>query len=403
MQPGLDQVSRELRRFNSSQLLWPRFQGELEIGYQNEMDAQRLKLLNLQAFVCLIIYDMFLVADWLLQPARFGEALLLRLGIVTPLIILLYWVWKQPRMRPHRSPILALASVICYASLLVLYWQASSTAVLELELGLLLIPLTVNTVLRVGLPHAIAASAICYGMQEFFLVGNSNIARDTFWTVSGMVAWSTVLTLMANYALGREQRMSYLLQLRGRIQQTMLEDANRELTSLSTTDRLTGIPNRRAYDARLLKMWKDAIQRREPLAVIMVDVDRFKQLNDTHGHPYGDKILHRVASLLQQALRGERDFVARYGGEEFVVLLPNADQHAAMTVAERMRLLVQVAGSPALKRGSPSDFPTQWATVSCGVASTMPSENADPAAVVAHADKALYQAKQQGRNRVCCH
>ena len=99
----------------------------------------------------------------------------------------------------------------------------------------------------------------------------------------------------------------------------MLAKANTELTALSSTDRLTGLPNRRSYDERLHELWEVSLERDEPLSAVMIDVDHFKRLNDAHGHPYGDRVLQRVASLLQQALRGEGDFVARFGGEEFIV------------------------------------------------------------------------------------
>ena len=174
------------------------------------------------------------------------------------------------------------------------------------------------------------------------------------------------------------------------------------LLALSTTDRLTGLPNRRAYDDRLADLWRIAQERKEPISAVMVDVDFFKRLNDTHGHHYGDKVLQRVASLLQQALRAEGDFVARFGGEEFVVLLPETGPEAAFKVAERMRTLVQVAGSPAMQKDMPFNPSDLWTTVSCGIATTWPSLSTEPHRLITEADAALYRAKKEGRNRCCC-
>jgi len=185
------------------------------------------------------------------------------------------------------------------------------------------------------------------------------------------------------------------------LQRSMLADANAELLALSSTDRLTGLPNRRAYDERLIELWQLSLERKHSISAVMVDVDHFKKLNDTHGHPYGDRVLQRVGSLLQQALRAEDDFVARFGGEEFVILLPDADPDTALKVAERIRTLVQVAGSPALQRDTVIPAQEVWATVSCGVATAWPTETLDPHRLIADADAAMYRAKQEGRNRVC--
>ena len=124
-------------------------------------------------------------------------------------------------------------------------------------------------------------------------------------------------------------------------------------------------------------------------------------MNDTFGHPYGDRVLQRIASLVLQALRAEDDFAARIGGEEFIVLLPDSDAASAFRVAERIRLLVQVAGSPAVRADTQVTGNEHWSTVSCGTASAIASPLLDPQRLVEAADAALYRAKQSGRNRVC--
>jgi len=133
----------------------------------------------------------------------------------------------------------------------------------------------------------------------------------------------------------------------------------------------------------------------------MVDVDRFKQTNDNYGHLYGDKVLKRIANLVLEALRKEGDHAARFGGEEFVILLPNTDEPAAMLVAERLRRLVEVAGFPPIETARLA-ADTLVATVSCGVATTVPRSMEERHQLVNAADRALYEAKAAGRNRVCC-
>ena len=167
-----------------------------------------------------------------------------------------------------------------------------------------------------------------------------------------------------------------------------LEDANARLELLATTDVLTGLKNRRAFQDRLTEEVKRASRIPLPLSLMLLDVDHFKQFNDAFGHPAGDVVLKVVARLLGQSTRST-DFVARYGGEEFAVLLPNTDQTGADVTAERVRRAVAEA-----------DWRERAVTVSVGVA-TMDAAIDRESALVAAADAALYRSKRSGRNCVC--
>jgi diguanylate cyclase (GGDEF)-like protein len=148
-----------------------------------------------------------------------------------------------------------------------------------------------------------------------------------------------------------------------------------------------------------MKLWKEALMSRSPLSAVLIDIDNFKAVNDLCGHLYGDQVLKRVAVLLLQGLRGKSDFAARFGGEEFVVLLPGSSPEGAVLVAERIRKLVEVAGAPARDDGP--ELPVVWATVSCGVATCWPTHSDPQDHLLEAADRAMYQAKAAGRNRVC--
>jgi diguanylate cyclase (GGDEF)-like protein len=165
-----------------------------------------------------------------------------------------------------------------------------------------------------------------------------------------------------------------------------LEEANRRLESLAATDGLTGLLNHRAFQGALLRETKRAERDGKPFALILMDVDKFKQFNDEFGHPEGDVVLKCVAGILQECARGS-DAVARYGGEEFVVVLPGAGADGAVASAERMRY--------ALEKG---DWPLRQVTASFGVSVWAP--NITPAQLIAQADAALYQSKHAGRNCV---
>jgi diguanylate cyclase (GGDEF)-like protein len=158
-------------------------------------------------------------------------------------------------------------------------------------------------------------------------------------------------------------------------------------------DGLTGIANRAAFDERLDKELAFAVRHGAPLSVALFDVDHFKKINDTFGHPAGDEVLKGVAGVLSRTVRTE-DVVARYGGEEFVVVMRELDVGAASSLADRLR--ESLAAHPVEAAGQ-----TIRLTASAGVASlACCGPDASKAAIVAKADARLYQAKQGGRNRV---
>ena len=170
-----------------------------------------------------------------------------------------------------------------------------------------------------------------------------------------------------------------------------LLDAQAALSVLATRDHLTGLWNRRMIVEHLARELPRAAQEKRPLAIAMADVDGFKQINDKHGHPIGDEVLHQVAARMQLALR-EYDTVGRYGGEEFLVVLPGCDADTGIGAAERVRTLV--AAEPVATNGG-----SLQVRVSVGVAWTEPGV-VNCADLIKSADEALYRAKTSGRNRV---
>ncbi len=173
-----------------------------------------------------------------------------------------------------------------------------------------------------------------------------------------------------------------------------LEEANRRLQALASTDPLSGLANRRQFDLVFAQEWARAKRDHQSLALLLLDLDRFKKLNDTHGHQVGDACITAVAAAMGGALMRGGDFLARYGGEEFLALLPATDRRGAMHIAEKLRAAVEALAVP-----TPEGSQVRL-TISIGVATAMPQDGADPDTLMRQADGALYAAKRSGRNRV---
>ncbi|GAA5170435.1 diguanylate cyclase [Viridibacterium curvum] len=174
-----------------------------------------------------------------------------------------------------------------------------------------------------------------------------------------------------------------------------LDDANRELTRLSSVDGLTGVANRRMFDEAVVREWARGVRHGSQLSLLMCDVDYFKSYNDSLGHQAGDECLRAVAQALASRVRRPTDLVARYGGEEFAVLLPDTDALGAATLAEAMRrdVMLMDARHP--------ESPMGRVTMSFGVASLIADRSmAGPSGLIKAADEALYRAKEGGRNCV---
>ncbi|WP_167541850.1 diguanylate cyclase domain-containing protein [Herbaspirillum rhizosphaerae] len=177
---------------------------------------------------------------------------------------------------------------------------------------------------------------------------------------------------------------------------SQLKEKETVLLQLAQSDELTDLANRRKFNEELRRAWLTCARLQLPLTLALIDVDHFKQFNDHYGHLRGDQCLQEIARAMRAVVGRPHDLLARYGGEEFVLLLPNTPEKGAVSVLEKLRQTVEDMAMEHADSQTASHI-----TVSIGVATVVPTADASPEVALREADKALYEAKTQGRNRVC--
>ncbi|HEY9621339.1 MAG TPA: PleD family two-component system response regulator [Crinalium sp.] len=205
--------------------------------------------------------------------------------------------------------------------------------------------------------------------------------------------------LQTQWAMQEQKRLMAELQAtmnHERLLKEQLEIANQKLERLASLDGLTQIANRRCFDECLQYEWQRLAREQLPLALLLCDVDFFKEYNDRYGHLAGDECLKHIAKIMQHSVKRPADLVARFGGEEFAVVLPNTSVQGAIHVVEEIQ--DQLKEKAIAHRGSPI---SSVVTLSIGLAGTIPLPQNSPVELIERADQALYQAKLQGKNQYC--
>ncbi|WP_454255023.1 GGDEF domain-containing protein [Pseudomonas sp. Marseille-Q8238] len=273
------------------------------------------------------------------------------LGLITTFS--LYW----PPLEPALIPLMLVTSVLC----------ASAT-----------LAMSIDPIVRVGMP---AVMFLPFTLALLLEPGSGNLLLVVLLGVFMIYLYVSSTNLHQDYWDAIQAK-------------SLLQEQAAEFERLSLTDPLTQIPNRLYFEQRLADEWSRSFRESESIAFMLIDIDHFKSINDTYGHPFGDQCLVSVAAVLRSNLYRDVDILARYGGEEFVVALPGIGPADALLVAERLR--TAVADLKLEAEGKPVPL-----TCSVGVATVSPRfAPGHVAAAIDQADRALYAAKGAGRNRV---
>lgn len=230
----------------------------------------------------------------------------------------------------------------------------------------------------------IATGFTLQGHGPFMLVAGATTADHVIY-LQFFLVFAVVINSVLALTLAERSETERLLTL-----------ARDDLGRLASTDTLTGLGNRRAFDEAIEREWQRAIRYRESISLALFDIDHFKRFNDHYGHKAGDECLARLGRTLGETVFRPGDLVARYGGEEFALVMPGTPAEGAFAVAERIRKIVEDQGWPH------PESPEGAITVSTGVATIEPTPRQSKSALFDQADAALYKAKALGRNRVEC-
>jgi diguanylate cyclase (GGDEF)-like protein len=388
--PRIDEALLELERPR-------RFAHHFPLDFEQKFDQMRrqnrIDHYRAAVMIAIVLNGLILPAEYFLLPERFAACLAMRLGGVVPLgLILLFAISRVgPKVREF---LFAASPVPAWASVLYLYNDSVESIAIG-QITFIMVMMFGVVAMRNSVAIiccTVVFSALC---DSAFLIANPTL-HSLSATMFAYAAWTAAgLSMLVNYRMDRQERVDFLLRMRNESQNVALEASNAELARLTMIDPLTGIPNRRSLDAELSAAWELAIRGNQPLAVLMIDLDHFKRLNDRHGHAYGDAVLCLVAQTIRESLRGEQDTLARFGGEEFIVVLPNRMLASAILVAERICAAVRDVALPPVEDGIEPRM-----TVSIGAASVFPAPAVKTADLTSTADAALYEAKRLGRDQV---
>lgn len=357
-----------------------RFEPQMEADFREFHTRVHLTRIRLAGWLAALLFAAFAVIDVLTLPAAVWQVTApMRLGLVVPACLLVVWACRTPAWHV-RLPWVVAASCFVSAQAVVAViavglWRGNG---LPYE-GILLVPLYIHLVACVLWWRALALGIATFATGTLTMLLLQPDAVQQVYAIAFM-ATATLVGACGGYVMEAGTRSTYLVQAL--------------LNELAERDGLTGLYNRRTFDARVGEIWRQARRERRAICIAMVDVDHFKCFNDVAGHGAGDLALQAVAGVIAGQARRPLDLAARYGGEEFVLAWYDADRVDPAALGEAVR-----AGVNALQMAHPGQV--QGAvSVSVGIASAYPADDAGVADLLQAADAALYRAKAEGRNRV---
>lgn len=364
------------------------FPPEIERQFEADTNANRCRRLTLGILVSAVLYNCFLIADWLLVPDVVRLAVWLHFGVVTPWMLAAAWLISRRPSAFVRECLAASVPVLIILQIDTGFAFTASEGAAHYQYVVIPTLLYANVSLhRLVFRFARSVTAVILVCHAVLVLSASYLSGPVATMILIQVVICAYITLVANFTMERDLRRAYLYSLRDRLRHALADAAARR-------DTLTGLANRHHLDEELHKLWSEPNHAVSFVSIVMLDVDNFKGLNDSYGHGSGDLCLKRIAAILMADLRGAGDHAIRYGGEEFLLLLPGLHLVDAMRIAERIRRAIEKAAIPNEGSGLDGVVTASFGVAACDVTELSATE------LIAAADSALYAAKTRGRNQV---
>ncbi|NEU14996.1 GGDEF domain-containing protein [Methylobacterium sp. BTF04] len=370
-----------------------RFTKIIEENFNEATKAPRAAFFIRLAIVGTIIYNLFLFLDAIIVPDVIRELIIMQLAIATPITCFCILAIGLSKIDTNYATMISVTAMLICTLAAFIVSRAEHVGLYGCLFCLFMT--AVNVAQAWSFRWALTLTAVTNIAVTIAAVMHPSLDTPTRIFIIILLASASHYSLVGNYRIDSSVRRAYLFALRESLRASLLDESNVQLTILANLDGLTGIGNRRYFDKTLAKLWTDQEDRRE-IALLLLDIDHFKRLNDTHGHQAGDVCLQQVARCLAEQTVRRGQIVARYGGEEFALILADTNLGDAFYTAEEVRgaieaLVIYRDDGTALK-----------ITVSIGCASITPHADMSYSEIVAAADAALYIAKNTGRNRTKC-
>jgi diguanylate cyclase (GGDEF)-like protein len=372
-----------------------RFPAALESAFNEFYSKNTQKHVRVALLTGLLLYAAFGLVDLMLLPADRTHMWLIRYAVVCPTISLGLGFTYVPNLRRFTQPVLSLVMLVGSLGIVAMVYFDPTPTKNYYYSGILLLIMGAFTFVSLRSRYAITWALATTLAYEAVAIFANHTEVDILVQNSFSIVATIIIGAFSNYLMETYLRRDFLNSLLLEHENRQLQKAGHELRRLSISDALTSLGNRRHFEAMLEQEWLRAARSQKPVSLILFDIDFFKNYNDNYGHQAGDECLKLVAEKIGAFAKRPGDTSARYGGEEFVLLLSGTESDQAVAIAEACRASVE-----SLAITHHHSQAGDVVTVSAGVASTIPETGHSRRALVAAADKALYRAKSEGRNRV---
>lgn len=387
---SLEQAEAELVRFSGAGDFTP----VMETHYRANLAQTHAKSIFWAGLAALVFFNLFIFNDYLSRPEILTTSVVTRLFVVTPFCLVMLVLVRLNPDGKHQDTWLSSGFLAVILGIATIHWRTQTHAANFDPPAFVILIMTCNVVmpLRFRTAAVITVASMLLFSVEIALHPNMEI----FAKRSSILTYdiTALLTLLANHRLNTAARFSYLVKLCDQLRLDQTTASSNRFRIAALTDALTQLPNRRHMDDVFQRWTNHPPESGQPMAALAIDVDHFKQYNDTWGHAQGDECLRQVAQVLMANTRSSHDLAARVGGEEFLILLRQSDALEAMRTAERIRKAIEAVP---MKAGKPESM--HHITISIGVALANYTQTEQIQTLLERADQALYQAKHQGRNR----